>query len=68
MKKMPPLLPTTFINWFEKSCDIFSKRGGGGIIVNDTKLVCLGKKKHFILILILNNNDHGVDVGIIIII
>jgi len=67
MKKMPPLLPTTFINRFEKSCDIFSKRGGG-ILVNDTKLVCLGKKKHFILILILNSNDHGVDVGIIIII
>jgi hypothetical protein len=41
---------------------------GVGIIVNDNGPICLGKKKHFILIFILNNNDHGVDVGIIIII
>jgi len=59
MKKEPPLLPTIFINRFERSCGTF--RGG------EEKTHChqrhwgnLPKKKKKPSFLIKNNNDHGV--------
>jgi len=43
-EKKTPLLPTTFINRFERNCGTFRGRGGKNskpIVVNDTGLVSL---------------------------
>jgi hypothetical protein len=65
--KKTPLLSTTLINKFERSCGTFKERGGKQpIVINDIRLVCL-RKNIKIQILIKNNNDHGVDVNIIVI-
>jgi hypothetical protein len=63
-EKNPPLLSTTLINRFEGNCDTFGKEGKNPIVINDIGLVCL-KKKYFYLV---KNNDHGMDVSMIIVI
>jgi hypothetical protein len=55
------------INRFERSCGTF--KGGGGknpTVANDIRLVCLEEKNY--IYIFLNNNDHGVDVHIIMVI
>jgi len=62
-------LPTTFIIRFERSCDTFGRgvggNGGGTIAVNNTRSIYM-QKKTFIS-LEKKNNDHGLDVSIVVI-
>jgi len=60
-------LPTTFINKFERSYGTYRKGGGKLTVINDIGSVC-PKKDDFIFLKFNNNNDHGVDVSIIIVI
>jgi hypothetical protein len=63
MEKNSPLLSTTFINRFEGNCGTFGKETKNPSIVNDNEPICLRKIKYQIY-----NNNHGVDVSMIIII
>ncbi len=60
-KKNPPLWPTIIICRFERSCGTF--RGGGGKNLVLLTIVSQFAQKYYIYIY--NNNDHGVDVSIV---
>jgi hypothetical protein len=63
-KKKNPLLPMVVINRFERSCGTF-KRGKGR---NPMSLMTLGKFARGKINKTIHNNDHGVDVNIIMVI
>jgi hypothetical protein len=64
MKKKLPLLPMIVINRFERSCGTF--RGGGG--KNPLLSMTLGQFAQNKTKQKTKNNDHGVDVNILIVI
>jgi len=67
MKRKSSLLPMTFINRFEISYGTLKGRGGKNHSCQQN-WVNLPQKRLIIILKIKNNNDHGVDVSIIIII
>ncbi len=66
-KKKISLLPTIVINRLERNCEIF-KRWGGKNPSSSTTLGQFAQKKKYIFNLKKTNNDHGVDVSIILVI
>jgi hypothetical protein len=72
MKKKTLLLLTTIIGRFERSCGTFGGGGGKNLLSSMTLFISLPKgKKNKKLVFIFyskNNNDHGVDVSIIMVI
>jgi len=58
-----------FINMFEESCGILGKEKKTPIVVNDTRSICSQKRKKnkFFFLIYLKNNDHMVDVSMIIV-
>jgi hypothetical protein len=65
--KNAPFLPTTFINRFKRSCDTFGWGVGGKEPLSSTTLGQFAWEKNLYFIYLKNNNDHGLDVSIIII-
>jgi hypothetical protein len=55
----------TIINRFERSCGTFKGGGGKTHHHQHTGSVCPPKKKKNLYLKFKNNNDHGVDVSII---
>jgi hypothetical protein len=70
MKKKTPLLSTIVINSFEKKISTFRRRGGKNPLLSTTlcQFAHYLKIKIIIYIYFKTNNDHGVDVSIMMVI